>query len=507
MTQSATPASKRKDYGDFQTPPALVAEILDTLERVGGRYPRILEPTCGRGHFIAALLDRPEPPLEIFGLEIQPEHAEAARSLESPNVSTRLEVETADLFRVDLRRALDWSCNGPLLVVGNLPWVTAAALGASGGTNGPVRANFKGLRGIDARTGASNFDISEAIWLKLLRELAYERPTIALLCKTAVARTVLKQVHSASLPVTKATLWKIDAQRWFRASVEACLLRVEVSQGPAATEAEVFEQLSDRVSGSTLGFGGDRLIADVDSYRRVAFADGHSPLNWRQGLKHDASRVMELTPLEGGKLGNKKGQVVDVEHEFVYPLLKATDLGGRDCIRPARSVLVTQHRLGEDTHNLELKAPRLWSYLLAHSETFDKRKSSIYRGRPPYCLFGVGDYSFAPFKVAVSGMHKAPRFRLVEAVGGRPTMLDDTCYFLPCLTRDQACLLVEVLNGPIALGLIRALTFSGAKRPITKALLQRIDLKAILAYDGKSALWCDEWVAAWLKPLSTLASH
>ena len=101
------------------------------------------------------------------------------------------------------------------------------------------------LRGIDARTGESNFDISEAIWLKLIRELAPERPTIALLCKSAVARAVLQgRSTAADLPITRATLWRVDARRWFRASVDACLLRVEVGPGPRATEAEVFADLS-----------------------------------------------------------------------------------------------------------------------------------------------------------------------------------------------------------------------------------------------------------------------
>jgi hypothetical protein len=500
MTLTPARATNLKDYGDFQTPPALVVEILAALERVGGHYPRVLEPTCGRGHFIAGLLDRPAPPQEIVGLEIQPEHAKIARSLESRLISTRLVVETADLFLVNLGRDLGWNCDGPLLVVGNLPWVTTAALGASGGTNGPTRSNIKGLRGIDARTGASNFDISEAIWLKLIRELAPQRPTIALLCKSAVARAVLKGVRAADLPITRATIWRIDAPRWFRASVDACLLRVEVGLGPKAIEAEVFEQLSDLVPGTTLGLGGDRLIADLDTYRKVAFADGPSPLNWRQGLKHDASPVMELTAREGGLFRNKQSEVVEVEEEYVYPLLKGTDLGGSPAIRPARSVLVTQRRLGEDTRSLALQAPRLWSYLVAHSEAFEQRKSSIYRGRPPYCMFGVGDYSFAPFKVAVSGMHKVPRFRLVEAIDGRPTMLDDTCYFLPCRTLEQATLLVELLNSPVALGLLRALAFSDAKRPITKALLQRIDLKEILAHLGKESLWRDEWATDWIKP-------
>ena len=34
-----------RDLGDFQTPPALVAAILDRLGPVGARWPRVLEPT------------------------------------------------------------------------------------------------------------------------------------------------------------------------------------------------------------------------------------------------------------------------------------------------------------------------------------------------------------------------------------------------------------------------------------------------------------------------------
>ena len=47
-------------------------------------------------------------------------------------------------------------------------------------SNGPSRSNVKRLRGIDARTGDGNFDISEAIWLKLIRELDAPTPSIRL---------------------------------------------------------------------------------------------------------------------------------------------------------------------------------------------------------------------------------------------------------------------------------------------------------------------------------------
>ena len=472
----------RKDLGDFQTPPGLVAQVLAALgPTIGGRFPRVLEPTCGRGHFLAGLLGRPDPPREIRGFEIQPAYAEAARSVAAAHPGVRLVVEAADAFRVDFGRDVPWVEPGPLLVVGNLPWVTAAGLGASGGLNGPGRSNVRRLRGIDAMTGESNFDISEALWLKLIRELAPERPTIALLCKSAVARAVLRGIEAADLPVTSATLWRVDAHRWFGASVDACLFRVEVGPGPKATEAPVYAHLAAAGPESSLGLGRGALIADVDAHRRSAFADGSCPIAWRQGIKHDAADVMELAHGPDGRPRNKRGEVVDVEDEYVYPLLKGADLAGPARPRPRRSVLVPQRRLGEDTRDLARTAPRLWAYLVAHAADFERRKSSIYRGRPPFALFGVGDYSFAPFKVAISGLHKSPRFRAIGPIRGRPAMLDDTGYSLPCRSAEQAATLAAALNGPESLDLLRGLVFRDAKRPITKAVLRRVDIEALLA--------------------------
>jgi hypothetical protein len=95
-------------------------------------------------------------------------------------------------------------------------------------------------------------------------------------------------------------------------------------------------------------------------------------------------------------------------------------------------------------------------------------------------LFGVGPYSFAPFKVAISGLHKTPAFRAIGPREGRPVMLDDTSYLLACSSAEEAAALTALCNDPIALELIRSSSFSDAKRPITKALLQRVDLRAIL---------------------------
>src|SRR5262249_35173918 len=161
------------------------------------------------------------------------------------------------------------------------------------------------------------------------------------------------------------------------------------------------------------------LIADHPTYRRSALADGISPPTWRQGVKHDAAPVMELRrDARTGELRNPAGPPGGVQAEFIYPLLKATDLTPPPGPPPGRGVIVTQEGLGDDTARLAHRAPRLWHYLQANAERLARRRSSIYRGRPPFAIFGVGPYSFAPFKVAISGLHKAPAFRAVGPVEG-----------------------------------------------------------------------------------------
>jgi hypothetical protein len=118
----------------------------------------------------------------------------------------------------------------------------------------------------------------------------------------------------------------------------------------------------------------------------------------------------------------------------------------------------------------------------------DGRKSSIYRSRPRFAMFGIGDYTFAPWKVAVSGLHKTPEFRVVGPVERKPVILDDTCYFLSLESRQDAMLTAAALNSPTAQALLRSLTFVDSKRPITKRVLKRVDLAAVIRHTDPAML-------------------
>ena len=95
----------------------------------------------------------------------------------------------------------------------------------------------------------------------------------------------------------------------------------------------------------------------------------------------------------------------------------------------SKATIATQKRVGEETSHVLEKLPKIKAYLHRHKELFLNRKSSIYNGKPMSSIFGVGDYSFKPYKVAISGLYKQTKFTLVKP-NGTVLLLDETCYFI-----------------------------------------------------------------------------
>ncbi|MBL8155811.1 MAG: SAM-dependent methyltransferase [Anaerolineae bacterium] len=470
----------------------LVEQVIRCLAESNSQWDRVLEPTCGKGNFLRGILGSSilRSGGEIQGIEIQTAHLrEAAQIPCDTALQASIKLIEASVFDLNLGTDLHWQANGRLLVIGNPPWVTNAELGSLASTNLPEKRNLKGLNGLDALTGASNFDIAEYIWLKLIRELAEEKPTIALLCKTSVARNVLQFAAKNRLPISQAYLRRIDSKKWFAAAVDSCLFVVEIGSRSDLREIPVYPDLTSSVPEQSLSMRDGKLIGDMEAYEESAAIDGVFPLTWRQGMKHDAASIMELCRLGDGSLQNKLGEGVSIEEEYVFPLLKSSDLFNGRITNSHRHVIVTQRFIGQDTADLETKAPKLWAYLNRHRAVFERRKSSIYIDKPPFSIFGVGDYAFSDYKVAISGLYKAPKFVAIGPIEGRPVMLDDTCYFVSCESAWQCAAISILLNSPMCQKFLSATSFADAKRPITKKLLQRIHLQALWEQADSYQLW------------------
>lgn len=469
----------KTEFGDFQTPATLAKQICELLKLKGIVPKFIVEPTCGVGAFLAAAA-AVFPRSALRGWDINPDYVRQAGAV------ARAVVVHQDFFTHDWGREFE-NLPGELLILGNLPWVTNSTVSAMDGNNLPIKENFLGLRGLAARTGKANFDISEWMLIQLVRALRGRTATIAMLCKTATARKLLRYAWQNDGRIREAALYRIDAAEHFDAAVGACLLIAQTgSAGPS--EADVYESLAATKPASRIGLVGQDLVADIRTYRKLQHLEGLCSFQWRSGVKHDCASVMELKPAANGAVENKLGERFVLEPDCLYPLLKCSDLAN-DRTTPERLVLVTQQYVGADTSGIAHSSPQTWNYLQSHRDKLDARKSSIYKSCAPFALFGIGDYAFAPWKVAVSGLHCTARFQVVGPFQNKPVFLDDTCYFLPFENQRQAQLIADILNSPPSQKFIRTLLFDDTKRPITVELLQRLNLNVIATEAGFESRW------------------
>jgi hypothetical protein len=449
------------------------------LAETGVSPQLIIEPTYGTGNFIlTALHSFPNAEL-VYGVEIQEKYqwhlkmALLTQALRGHRPAAEIELHQDDIFT---HRFPDRILKAQsILILGNPPWVTSAELGALNAENLPVKRNVKGLNGLDALTGKSNFDIGEFILLRMLELFSGQRGTLAMLCKNSVIKNIVEALPQRQFKVSNIRAYGIDAKREFGASVDASLLVLDmgVSRSTFTCRAVTLSRPDQTLH--VFGWTGNKFVSDVKGYERVSHLDGKSSFIWRQGLKHDCSKIMELKVIEGTPV-NGYGEKVEIEDKWVYWLLKSSDLRAFETEQARKKVIVTQRRLGEDTANLQNSAPKLWQYLSRNSQYLDSRKSSIYRNRPRFSIFGIGDYSFKPYKVAISGFYKQPRFSLVLPMDNRPVMLDDTCYLLGFDTYLYALFTASVLNSRPVQQFLQTLVFADAKRPYTKHVLMRIDL-------------------------------
>ena len=466
------------EFGDFQTPRQLATSAMILLAKEGIEPKSILEPTCGKGEFLMAAYKGFPNANYYLGLDINSNHLEALKNKlnELPN-SDKFRIINADFFSHKWEDTLS-QLDEPLLIVGNPPWVTSTELSRLGSSNLPQKSNFQGRKGIEALTGKSNFDISEWMLLKHLEWLQSKRGFLAMLCKTAVARKVLMQTwkHNQSLGMTK--IYKIDALKHFNASVDACLFVVDCTERQPSLKCDIYDSLEATKSSHSIGYYQGKLISDFNLFEKWHhLLDGEQNYVWRSGLKHDCSKVMELEKIETG-FRNGKGVSFELEKKFVYPLYKSSDLSKKS-LRYRKHVIVTQKKIGEDTSHIANDAPKTWNYLLKYAEQLDRRSSVIYKNKPRFSVFGIGSYTFSLWKLAISGFYKELNFKVLSPLEERPVMVDDTVYFLPCKSQEEAIFLAEILNSKPAKEALGSMIFWSDKRPITIEILKRINIRTL----------------------------
>lgn len=476
-----------REFGDFQTPPNLAERVCKVILSHNINPTVVIEPTYGKGNFINTSLKYFRDLKKVYGVEIQRHYEyffKMSRTMLADNLENELnndcviEVYHDDFFKHEFPEEL-LTENDELLVIGNPPWITVAELSRLSSSNIPEKSNLKGFSGIEAMTGKSNFDISEYILMKLLDLLSkVKKGTLAILCKNSITKNIVHLTSRRNWNITTMKLFNFDAKKEFGVATDASLFFVRVGEsGKERIQTCEVYNLDDPDSRiRVFGWVNDRFVSDVESYKESYKIDNKCPLVWRSGVKHDCSKIMELKVQDNNELQNGLKEVVDLEDTLVYSLVKSSDLKKETVNQSRKKVIITQSKVGQDTSYIKEASPKLWKYLNEHREHLDKRKSSIYKNNPDFSIFGIGGYSFAPYKVAISGMYKKSKFSLVSPINGKPVMLDDTCYFLSFNRYLDAVFTMLILNSDLVQKFLSSITFLDTKRPYNKDNLMRIDL-------------------------------
>ncbi len=453
--------------GDWQTPQEFAEKCCQLIKNEFGFTPSlIIEPTCGMGNFIEASRHCFAESF-VLGIELNPAYIEKCQSrFKNDN---KIIVRQGNFLQEDLIKASQ--IHAQTLFLGNPPWVTNSELSVLHSSNIPIKHNHQGLKGIDAITGSSNFDICEWIITHALSYLEGKAGMLAMLCKTSVARKICLQLSQKGTKCC-CTLFNFNAKDVFDVNVEACLLVCDFRVNSFSAQISQFDAPA-LVSELSVDDG----VLHLKQSLEIMDLYGYSQLTWRQGVKHDCAKVMELIE-QDNSFQNKLGEQVCCEREFLYPLLKSSMIKAYEISSSKSYIPMTQKKIGADTAYLEHSAPKLWNYLNAHSAFFDARKSKIYEKAPRFAMFGVGDYSYAKYKVAVSGFYKDPIFSLL--VSKKPIMLDDTCYFLSFDALSDARVCMLLLNSARVQKFYKSIAFWGNKRPFSKKILSLLDINAAL---------------------------
>lgn len=483
----------RAEYGDFQTNADLANKVTLHLVSKNVSPEIVVEPTCGKGNFIVASLRNFKNIKNIFGIEIYKPYVWETKFsiinffLENPeNNKPEILITHCNVFDFEFKQIAKQHSTKDILIIGNPPWVTNSKLGSLSSTNLPKKTNFKNHSGLDAMTGKGNFDIAEYITMTMIKTFQKMKGHLLLLVKNSVIKNIVFDQNKNRYEISSIEKQCIDSKKEFNVSVEASLFYSKLNSVPEF-DCKEFNFYDNTNSYRKFGWLNDKFVSNIDTYTHTKDIDGESPFEWRQGLKHDCSAIMELDKVNGHYV-NGLNEEVTLEDSLVYGILKSSDLKNTVINQTRKFTIVTQKKVGQDTKYIKSGYPKTYQYLTTHQKSFDARKSSIYNNKPLFSIFGIGDYSFKPYKVAISGLYKTFHFTLILPQDNKPVMLDDTCYLIGFDKIEFAVYALMLLNSDTTMQFLQSITFADAKRTFTKDVLMRIDLLQLAKNSNKNDL-------------------
>lgn len=197
---------------------------------------------------------------------------------------------------------------------------------------------------------------------------------------------------------------------------------------------------------------------------------GANAVYWVQILEDRGGTVVITNYVKGAKRRVPRVTAV-IEKGLLFPLIRGRDVN-RWRVKPREKLYVIMvqdpvKRIGYDVNWMKKCYPLTFNYLDQFRQVLLSR--SAYRryfvraGKataPFYTMYGVGPYTFAPYKVVWREVATDMIAAVVEPfndryLGNRTVIPDHTCVFIPFNTREEAYYVCAILNSTLARLIIR----------------------------------------------------
>jgi len=517
----------RLALGEYYTPRGVAELTVSELSVDRVESASFLDPGCGSGVFLAVCIERKVDALgdrlspaalvdaitdTVVGIDLNPVAVKSAKltyllsllPLLSEGSVDRLEVPVFLTDALRLTRDDDITFQGQELdpvadhLVGNPPWIPWGDLPE------PLRDAWRETHvdsldlfpreGFTARLGHGNDDISVLfVWVCIAHYLV-EGGTAGFVLKRDILRgpagrllrtqsvgarpLAVRHVHDfAELHPFGPDVGADAAVYTFAADVEPSF-PVPVDSWGAGAGAPAFASADD-IHGTLTREGGAVVPVEPDdpssawvpkAAERAAL--GECAHEIRHGFKDDAKDVFGLD----------RDQLAALEPDCVYPYISSRHLVryglfGHDLH------LVPMRKANQDNEDeLRGTCPATYEYLAANREALEDRSSTTLDGGPFYNVFGLGEYTWAPYKVVWCRLGFNPEFAVVSTVqdpdlGEKLVVPGDHFMFIPTVDREAAHFLCGLLNSAPYQRSLAGIASNG-KSSLSKAVVSKLALPA-----------------------------
>ncbi len=270
--------------------------------------------------------------------------------------------------------------------------------------------------------------------------------------ETSIA--ILKKNEKTEYPV-KYTIWRKKAK-------ERITELSTIEYVKKVTEMTDFKAYPDPFSGDITDVW---IIVPEGSKLPKISKTGNNYLS-RHGVVNDLNGVFMLkinSKKESGLLsvnnladfGKKKVKEIraEIEPDLIYPLIKP-DNTKKWKIDKYHYILLPHKKDGENNESfLRVNYPKSYAYLNRFKDELLSRKSKWFKGegKPFYSLFGIGKYTFMPFKIVWCCMSYKPYFSVVskitdEYIGTKTLIPDNTIGNISFDSEKEAHFVCAILN-------------------------------------------------------------